>query len=60
LIEERMQALRTARTEASTEAIRAAIAALEQATGAFAQRRMDVGIRKALSGHRVDEFKPLA
>jgi molecular chaperone HscA len=48
------------RARAGTElrAIRAATDALDAVTQAFAARRMDAGIRKALTGHRLDEFNP--
>jgi len=36
--------------------IKRAMEALDRATQAFAQRRMDANIRKALAGHRLDEF----
>jgi len=38
------------------DAIKQALAVLEQATADFAARRMDASIRTALSGHRLDEF----
>jgi len=37
-------------------AIKKAIKVLDEVTGAFAQRRMDSSINKALSGHRLSEF----
>ena len=36
--------------------IKRAIKKLDQATQTFAQRRMDENIRKALAGHRLEEF----
>jgi molecular chaperone HscA len=36
--------------------IKQAIKALDQATQTFAQRRMDENIRKALAGHKLEEF----
>jgi molecular chaperone HscA len=42
------------------DAINAAVAALEQATRRFAERRMDRGIRQALRGHEVGEFEQQA
>ncbi len=38
-------------------ALEQARAALEQATEEFAARRMDAGVRRALAGHRIDEFE---
>ncbi len=55
-IDTRMQELRRARAGADTRAIRRAAELLEQATRDFAQRRMDANVRKALAGHRLDEF----
>jgi molecular chaperone HscA len=37
-------------------AIKAWIEAVDEATKAFAERRMDKHIKKAMAGHRVDEF----
>lgn len=36
--------------------IKQAISALDDATRAFAARRMDAGVKKALAGHSIDEF----
>jgi molecular chaperone HscA len=55
-IRDAVAALRTARTGSDERAIRTAISALDSATREFAARRMDAGVRKALSGHRLDEF----
>jgi molecular chaperone HscA len=38
-----------------TDAIKAAITALDEATSEFAARRMDSSIRQALQGHKIDE-----
>ena len=38
--------------------VRDGFASLEQATREFAARRMDAGIRRALAGHRPEEFGP--
>lgn len=56
-IEERIAALDRARTGADANGIRREILMLEEATRTFATRRMDAGIRKALAGHRVEEFR---
>ncbi|WKE64667.1 Fe-S protein assembly chaperone HscA [Gallaecimonas kandeliae] len=40
---------------AQVDAIKASIEAVDKATDAFAARRMDDSIRKALAGHKVDE-----
>lgn len=39
-----------------TGRLKQAIKALDRATQAFAERRMDANIRKALAGHRLEEF----
>ncbi|MHB8742624.1 MAG: Fe-S protein assembly chaperone HscA [Sulfuricaulis sp.] len=41
---------------ADTGRIKQAIKALDRSTQAFAGRRMDVNIRKALAGHKLEEF----
>ncbi len=38
-------------------AIRRAIEAVEQTSSDYVERRMNASIRKAMAGHRVDEFK---
>lgn len=38
-----------------TDAIKAAITALDETTSEFAARRMDSSIRQALQGHKIDE-----
>ena len=55
-IEQELSRLRSLRAGADAARIRDGIAALDRATREFAARRMDVGISKALSGHRLDEF----
>jgi molecular chaperone HscA len=55
-IDDAMAALQRARAGADEAAIRQAIATLDGATREFAARRMDAGVRKALAGHRLDEF----
>ena len=57
VIEQRLEALRAARAGSDGHRIKQAIEALDEATQDFAARRMDVGIRQALAGHRLDEFK---
>ena len=37
--------------------IKAGIEALEQACGFYVERRMNSGIRKAMAGHKVEEFE---
>lgn len=39
------------------EAIKLEIERISKASDEFAARRMNSGIRKALSGHKIDEFK---
>jgi molecular chaperone HscA len=56
-IDATLAALHNARAGADTAAIKQAIAAVDQATQAFAARRMDASVRAALAGHRLDEFK---
>jgi molecular chaperone HscA len=48
--------LQTARNGDAAIRIQQAIKALDRATQTFAQRRMDENIRKALAGHKLDEF----
>ncbi len=48
--------LREVRAGSDRDAIRREVEQLGRATEGFAQRRMDDSIRRALSGHRVDEF----
>ena len=55
-IDTRMRELRSLRAGSDVRAIRQAAELLEQATRDFAQRRMDANVRKALAGHRLDEF----
>jgi len=57
LIDTSMLALQNARAGTDTNAIKQAIAVVDNATQAFATRRMDAGVRAALTGHRLDEFK---
>jgi molecular chaperone HscA len=53
-----IDALKSARAGDDERSIRSAIAALDGATREFAARRMDAGVRKALAGHRLDDFNP--
>jgi len=57
IIDTSMLALQNARAGTDTNAIKQAIAVVDNATQAFATRRMDAGVRAALTGHRLDEFK---
>ena len=50
-------ALRTARDGNDHLSIKAAIEAVEKASGAYVERRMNESIRLAMAGHRVDEFE---
>ena len=56
-IDERLQALRAVRGGSDSKQIKQAMESLDATTQDFAARRMDVGIRQALAGHRLDEFK---
>jgi molecular chaperone HscA len=55
-IERGLNQLQAARAGNDDARIKQAIKALDQATQTFAQRRMDENIRKALAGHKLDEF----
>jgi molecular chaperone HscA len=55
-IDQAMTELRKVRATSEAGLIKRAMEALDRATQAFAQRRMDTNIRKALAGHRLDEF----
>ncbi len=56
-IDRYMAELRSARAGTNIALIKSAVEALDRATQDFAARRMDAGIRKALSGHRLEEFE---
>jgi len=56
-IDRHVSELRSARAGADIMRIKGAIEALDCSTQEFAARRMDAGIRKALSGHRLEEFE---
>ncbi|KFZ29139.1 chaperone protein HscA [Pseudidiomarina atlantica] len=55
-LDKAMAALREARAGTETAAIEKAIEAVDKASEDFAARRMDAGIRKALSGSNVNEL----
>jgi len=52
-----LAALRAARSGTEAGAIKQAIHDVDALTRDFAMRRMDAGVRAALAGHRVDEFR---
>jgi len=56
-IVETMRRLETATAGDDRDAVNAGVEDLERATRAFAERRMDRGIRSALHGHDVGEFE---
>ena len=56
-IEAAAGALQAARDGNDYRAIKAAIAAVEQASSGYFERRMNSSINKAMAGHAVDEFK---
>jgi molecular chaperone HscA len=56
-IDRAMAALRAEIAGEDRERIAAAVEALDASTHEFAQRRMDRAIRKALTGHRLDEIE---
>ena len=58
-IDSAMQALRSARNGDDGRAIKNAITALDETTAEFAARRMNAGIRKALTGRTIAELKDL-
>ena len=55
-IDQAVEALRGARAGDDAEAIRSGIERLDAATADFAARRMDANVKKALAGHKVEEF----
>lgn len=57
LIESQLAALAQVRAGNDAAGIKRAITTLDDTTRPFAMRRMDVGIKKALAGHRVEEFR---
>ena len=52
-----IEQLKTVRQGSDVDAIETEIQRVSEATEEFAARRMNQGIRKALSGHSIDEFK---
>lgn len=56
-LEAKMTELRTAMTGSEIRAITASMEALNHASETFAGRRMDVSIKQALTGHKLDEIK---
>jgi len=57
VIEAAARELTEARAGTDYRAIKAAIVKVEQASSDYVARRMNASIRKAMAGHRVDEFK---
>jgi len=57
-IEQQMAGLKRAMAGDDYLAIKAWIEAVDAATKVFAERRMDKHIKKAMAGHRVEEFAP--
>jgi molecular chaperone HscA len=55
-IEQRIKALRLVISGTETATINREITALNQATEKFAGRRMDASVRKALTGHKLEEL----
>jgi molecular chaperone HscA len=55
-IEERMQGLRQAMAGTDYLAVKAWIESVDAASKAFAERRMNKHVAKAMAGHRVDDF----
>jgi molecular chaperone HscA len=55
-IDSALTQLQAARAGTDIRAIRQAIAQVDDVTREFAARRMNAGIRKAMAGHRLDEF----
>ena len=57
LIDGAAETLRTVRNNGDHRAIKTAIEAVEKASGAYVEHRMNESIRRAMAGHRVDEFE---
>lgn len=56
IVSEALSALLKTKEGEDVQAIKKAIEYLDEVTREFAARRMDVAIRKAMKGHRVDDF----
>jgi len=56
-IDDARGSLSAARNGDDPHAIRKAIEALEQVSAGYVERRMNAGIRKAMAGHAIDDFK---
>ncbi|MEJ2644965.1 MAG: Hsp70 family protein, partial [Gammaproteobacteria bacterium] len=56
-IDQATEALAQACQGSDAQAIKAAIAHLEKSSSDYVARRMDASIRKAMAGHKVEEFK---
>ena len=56
VIDRGIEGLKAARGANDAPRIKQAIKALDSATQAFAARRMDANIRRALAGHKLEEF----
>lgn len=52
-----IEKLRAARAKSDPKALHEATIQLDQATASFAARRMDAGLRKAMTGHFIAEFQ---
>ncbi|MCU7960268.1 MAG: Fe-S protein assembly chaperone HscA [gamma proteobacterium symbiont of Bathyaustriella thionipta] len=57
LLQKELQNLLEVRANGDAEAIQAASKQLEKAAGFYVQRRMDNSVRKAMAGHKLDEFE---
>ncbi len=57
VIDSELDRLRETIAGSDAIAIRSAIERVEATAAEFVARRMDAGIRKALAGHKVDEFQ---
>jgi molecular chaperone HscA len=55
-IDHALSGLKEARESNNAARIKRAVKSLDTATQAFAARRMDANIRRALTGHRLEEF----
>ena len=57
-IDRRLEELKAAHAGNDIARIKQAIKAVDSATQAFAMRRMDANVRRALTGHKLEEFDP--